>query len=258
MSVYNAEPYLREAVESALSQTFGDFEFVIINDASRDSSREILNKYAAEDPRIKIIDNERNIGLTKSLNKGIAVAKGEYIARMDADDISLPTRLEEEVDFLDKNQNFALVGSWADIIDANNTITRSVEYPIEDGAIKKALIKYNPFFHSSIAVRKQVLDAVGGYDERWRYAQDYELILRISRSYKVANIAKKLIQYREIQESITGSKNRAQIGYVLRAKWKVLKSGQYPFYKAIYLIPTIITWMLPVLVKRYIKNMVRK
>jgi len=109
MSVYNGEKYLREAIESILNQTFRDFEFIIINDGSTDKTSEILSSY--NDPRIVIINNKRNIGLTKSLNKGLKMVKGEYIARQDADDVSLPERLERMVNFLDMNRDVGLLGS---------------------------------------------------------------------------------------------------------------------------------------------------
>ena len=121
MSVYNGEKHLREAIDSILNQTFGDFEFLIINDGSTDRTADILQSY--QDSRIKIIHNEKNIGLTKSLNKGLKLAKGEYLARMDADDISYPNRLEVQYEYMEKNPNVGIVGSWNDVIDdIGNTI----------------------------------------------------------------------------------------------------------------------------------------
>jgi glycosyltransferase involved in cell wall biosynthesis len=115
MSVYNGEKYLCEAIDSILNQTFENFEFLIVNDGSTDRTLEILQSY--RDPRIKVINNERNIGLTASLNKGLKIAKGEYVARMDADDVSFPHRLEQQKAFLDRNPRVAMVGSWAEVID---------------------------------------------------------------------------------------------------------------------------------------------
>ena len=120
MSVYNGEKYLQEAIDSILEQTFKDFEFLIINDGSTDKTGEILESY--HDLRIKIINNEKNIGLTKSLNKGLKLARGEYIARQDADDISMPERLEKEVEFLETHQDYAVVGAFAKIINKNSEI----------------------------------------------------------------------------------------------------------------------------------------
>ncbi|MCP8319033.1 MAG: glycosyltransferase, partial [Candidatus Methylarchaceae archaeon HK01B] len=121
MSVYNGEKYLREAIDSILNQTFKDFEFLIINDGSTDRTVEILRSY--HDSRIKIITNEKNMGLTKSLNKGLKIARSEYVARMDADDISYPRRLEVQYEYMKKNPDVGIVGSWNDVIDdKGNTI----------------------------------------------------------------------------------------------------------------------------------------
>ena len=119
MPVYNGEKYLREAIGSILNQTFNDFEFLIINDSSTDSTREIILSY--DDTRIRLEDNEKNIGLTHSLNKGLRLAKGKYVARMDADDISLPDRLEKQLAVIENNTDVSIVACWIDIIDKNNT-----------------------------------------------------------------------------------------------------------------------------------------
>ncbi|HKQ33129.1 MAG TPA: glycosyltransferase family A protein, partial [Thermodesulfobacteriota bacterium] len=110
MTVYNGEKFLNEAIDGILNQTFRDFEFLIINDGSTDGSREIIKSY--KDPRINLVDNESNIGLTASLNRGLSLAGGEYIARQDADDISLPERLEKQISILERNPDIALLGSW--------------------------------------------------------------------------------------------------------------------------------------------------
>ena len=128
MSVYNGERYLNEAIDSILAQTFTDFEFLIIDDASTDSTPKILHSY--DDPRIRIVTNEENLGLTKSLNKGLALAQGEYIARMDADDISLPERLMMQLNFLIDNKTVPLVGSGAIMIDEDGKSIGKMNLPI--------------------------------------------------------------------------------------------------------------------------------
>ncbi len=123
MSVYNGERFLRDSVESILGQTFTDFEFLILDDGSTDSTCEILEEYANKDARIVLVRNDRNLGLTRSLNKGLRLVRGEYLARQDADDISLPKRLEMQVKFLDAHPEVGVVGSALEIIDENgNTI----------------------------------------------------------------------------------------------------------------------------------------
>lgn len=255
MSVYNGARDLREAIESILNQSFADFEFIIINDASNDNSPEIINEYAAKDNRIRVINNEFNLGLTKNLNRAIKESKGEYLARFDCDDISYPERFKMQAEFLDKNPNCALVGAWADIVDDNGKIMRTVKYPTDSKDLKKVLISYNPFFHSLAMFRKSAIDAVGPYDESWRFAQDYELWLRIAEKYNIANIPQVLLGYRETTGSITASKNRKQVGFVLKAKMKALKRGQYSKLNYLHLLRSYISWVLPVWLKRFAKKL---
>jgi glycosyltransferase involved in cell wall biosynthesis len=204
MSVYNCEKYIKEAIYSILNQNFGDFEFIIINDGSTDKTREIIEEY--KDERIKVINN-KNKGLTKSLNEGIELAKGEYIARMDADDISLRERFEKQVEFLDFNTDIYMCGTWAEFIDENGVFLKDFKRPITDKEIKKELLFHNPFIHSSVMIRKSVFDKVGLYNESFRYAQDYELWTRVVAKLKTANLPEALLKYRVLKESITKSKN---------------------------------------------------
>ncbi len=198
MSVYNSEKYLEKAIESILNQTYTNFEFLIIDDGSTGSISDILHKYG--DPRIRLVKNENNLGLTKSLNKGLALANGEYIARMDADDISLPKRFEKQVSFLIKNPDIALVGTSNYIIDSQGTEIGSRIVPASVDF--NDLLKENPFNHGSIMVKKSVLISMGGYNEFFRYAQDYELWLRIAKLYPVRNLIEPLYKQRVHTENI--------------------------------------------------------
>jgi glycosyltransferase involved in cell wall biosynthesis len=252
MSVYKPnQKYLDEAIQSILNQTYKDFEFIIVNDGDN-----VTVNYGGFDPRIKVIQNKKNIGLTKSLNIALKEAKGEYIARMDADDVSYPKRLEEQVKFLDENPDYILVGTWAEIIDEEGKKIREVKHPCENDVIRRELIKYNPFFHSSIMFRRGLR-----YNENFKYAQDYELYFRNTRGWKdgkkkLANIPLFLQQYRETANSITSSKNREQIGCVIRAKLRAFLDNGYTLPDGIYLIKTCMTWLLPVSIKRLVKNVI--
>jgi glycosyltransferase involved in cell wall biosynthesis len=200
MPVYNGEKYLDEAIDSILGQTFKDFEFLIVNDGSTDKTGEILKSY--NDLRIKIINNEKNIGLTKSLNKGLKSARGEYIARQDADDISMPERLEKEVEFLEMHQDYAVVGTFAKIINENSKILYFLERPVEDSKIREVFKKDNCIIHGSSMIRKACLSEIGFYNELMLRSQDYELWLRLSKKYRFANIAKYLYMWRKHNENI--------------------------------------------------------
>jgi len=195
MAVYNGERYLREAIESILSQTFQDFEFLIINDGSTDRTREIVLSYA--DPRIRLVDNEGNLGQTRSLNRGLERAQGQFIARQDADDISEPERLARQVAFLEANPELALVGTWATMIDAQGVPIGAEEFPCDCTQIRWCLLFFNPFVHGSVMLRKSAVPGqIGFYNEAITYAQDYELWSRIARSLPVANVGEHLVKLR--------------------------------------------------------------
>lgn len=207
MSVHNGEAYLKPAIESILSQTFIDFEFIIIDDCSTDDSLKIIQSYT--DPRIVIIKNETNIGLTKSLNKALAVSKGVYVARMDADDVSLPDRLRIEKTFLDTNPDIVCVGSSVMITDKHGTLLSTKYPPQKPELLKFYLMVKNQMIHPSVMFRKDAILAQGGYDETIRFTQDYALWSRLLHArYKFSNIHEPLIRYRSHDTSITQGKNK--------------------------------------------------
>lgn len=215
MPVYNGEKYLNEAIDSILGQTFKDFEFLIINDGSTDKTGEILESY--NDPRIKIIDNEKNIGLTKSLNKGLKLARGEYIARQDADDISMTERLEKEVLFLDHNKNIALVGTYYYMINEKGKILNTAKLLTNSEEIKIGLLKGNRFGHGSVMFRGECVKEVGYYREELGPVEDYDLWLRISDRYDIANIPEPLYKWRININSVSVKEKSLQDKYALLA-----------------------------------------
>ena len=215
MSVYNGEMYLREAIDSILNQTFTDFEFLIVNDGSTDGTAEILQSY--DDPRIKIVNNEQNIGLTKSLNKGLGMAKGEYIARMDADDVSMPERLEKEVTSLDQNRNVGLVGTHYLMINENGKELHTIKGWTESGKLTEKLLEGNPFGHGSVMFSAECIEKVGLYREEFKFAQDYDFWLRISDVCDVANISELLYKWRFNSKSISVTRKNQQDKYSLLA-----------------------------------------
>ncbi len=218
MSVYNGERYLREAVDSILNQTFKDFEFIIINDGSTDKTQKFLYDY--NDPRIKIINNKENIGLTRSLNKGLRAAKGEYIARQDADDISAPERLRTEVNFLEKHKNHAVVGTSVKIIDEDSVIIGLLDRPTKDEQIRKILEIRNCINHGSTMIRRTYLNKVGQYDENMLRSQDYDLWLRVLKKYLLANIPEYLYLWRKHADNIEAKNLIEQNIFVALAKVK--------------------------------------
>ncbi|QWH40019.1 glycosyltransferase [Bacillus mycoides] len=192
MPVYNGEEYLKDAIDSILNQTFNDFELLIINDGSSDSSLDIVNSY--QDSRIKLVNNEKNLKLIKTLNKGLRLASGKYIARMDSDDTCHPRRLEIQVGMLDRNPDIAVCGTGMKVI--GKKYARPFLAKGEEN-IKNYLVVKNCMAHPSIMMRKDIIEKHDYfYDEKFIHAEDYELFQRISENHKVVNINKPLLNYR--------------------------------------------------------------
>lgn len=211
MSVYNGSRYLRQSIESILNQTFTDLEFVIVNDGSTDDSREILAEYANLDRRIVIVDNEENIGLTKSLNKGLAKARGEYIARQDADDVSLLNRLERQASFLSDRADVVLCSCDIESIDGDGRTTHKIHRSCPSDLAAWYLLFYNHLAgHSQVMFRKNPAIELGGYCESYRYSQDYELWCRLVKVGKIAILSEILLQQRFHQTSISAQKSGVQ------------------------------------------------
>lgn len=192
MAVFNAEDYLEEAIKSILNQTFTDFEFIIINDASTDHSLEIINSF--HDRRISVLSNESNQGLANSLNRGFDAAKGEFIARMDADDISRPYRLTKQVEFMRSHPDVDICGSWAKTFGFSEMLLRC---PTGHEEIRCTMLFSNPMAHPTVIIRNKRPNADGiRYEKDRRRVEDYELWSRLSKSHKFENISEVLLDYR--------------------------------------------------------------
>lgn len=203
MPVYNGEKYLDEAIESILSQSYKDFEFIILDDGSTDSSPEIISRYY--DSRIKLI-SLKHVGLVSALNEGIKKSTGEYILRCDSDDVSMPDRISTQVSILDNNPSIGMCGSWAEIIDGiGNKVGEMTYPPIDNRKIKKYALLHSPFIHPSVIMRKNILLQVGGY-KNFRHVEDYELWTRILNRTETCNLPRFLIKYRIHDGQITKRK----------------------------------------------------
>lgn len=208
MPVYNGEKYLKEAIGSILGQTYRDYDFVIINDGSTDGSVKVIQAYS--DERIRLIHNEKNMGLPATLNRGIELATGEYILRMDSDDISLPTRIEKQVRFMDSYPEVGVCGTWIKYIGVPHRPWRSTiyKYPIKHRDIKSRLLFSSNFTHPSVIMRKNLLERFQlRYDPEHYDAEDYGLWQKCSFYLLFANIPEVLYLYRVVPGSITQSKN---------------------------------------------------
>jgi len=202
MSVYNGGDYLSSALQSILDQSFSDFEFVIINDGSTDGSLTTLKKFAKKDKRINLID-QANAGLVASLNRGIEVARGQYIARQDADDKSNPSRLAKQVEFLDGHPLVVAVGSNISVMDESGKIIHQHAVLLQNPELQQELLVRSPFAHGSVMFRRQVALKVGLYDGSTWPAEDYDFWLRLSVHGRLANLDEALYIYREHSKSIS-------------------------------------------------------
>ena len=256
MAVYNGEEFLRDSILSVLNQTHKDFEFIIVNDGSSDNSLKIIEDFQKNDSRIKIVNNNQNLGLTKSLNIGFIESKGEYIARLDSGDISLPKRIEKQVNFLDVHKNIGLVGTWMYIINTKGDIIKEIKYPTEDKELKRDLINYNPFVHSSIMLRRGILPKIDIYKEEYKYAQDYNLYFELLPHISFANIPIFLVKYRMSPKSITSTKNKKQMSFANRARIKAIKLGYYSKWNYVYIIKNFLISLIPTKIKFLIKKII--
>jgi len=218
LPVYNAEKYIKEAIESMLNQTFKDFELLIINDGSTDNSMKIITSF--KDGRIRLTVNEKNEGLIFTLNRGIDLAQGKYIARMDADDISMPERLEKQVEFMDNNSDIGVVGTW--------TMTESKEkkfigkYYARSAEIKAGFLFSTSLAHPTVMIKKEALGNFR-YDANFKHAEDYDLWTRMADSVNFANLPEVLLIHRKHDESVSSTYTNIQIDNALEIRKRQLK-----------------------------------
>lgn len=206
MSVYNGEKYLREAIESILKQTFTHFEFIIIDDGSSDRSANIIKSY--KDSRIVFLQQE-NKGLAAALNSGVGIAKGRYIARMDADDRSHPERLLKQVEFMHNNAHCVVLGTQAVVMTAEREELFVTELPAEDGPIKARLALRNPFYHGSVMFVKELFQKAGGYNEdAIHFIEDSLLWNRLSKFGEMNNLKEPYFCYRLVPDSLSNRRRK--------------------------------------------------
>ncbi|WP_432797354.1 glycosyltransferase family 2 protein [Poriferisphaera sp. WC338] len=207
MPVYNVQRYLAEAVESILNQTFTDFELICVDDGSTDDSLEILQGYAACDPRIRIISRP-NTGIVGALNDALAAATAPLIARMDGDDTSSPTRFEKQIDYMNQNLNCIAVGTWCTRTDPFGNPAGEQHPPLTHDEIDTALMQADgsSVIHATMIIRREPLQQIGGWNPQYDWVEDFDLLLRLAEQGALANIPEPLYAYRRHTESICFTK----------------------------------------------------
>ncbi|MFH0942942.1 MAG: glycosyltransferase [Candidatus Beckwithbacteria bacterium] len=253
MPVYNQDAVVLAAVDSIVNQTFSDFIFIIIDDASSDNSLEILRSAVKKDQRIRLITNHHHLGLTKSLNQALRLVSTKYIARMDADDISLPTRLVKQINFLETHPQIMLLGTAAYLVDDTGKQIGLKRCPSDHNRLRTQILKYCPFIHPTWMFRRSILQEIGEYNEAFPFSQDYELALRITRRFKTANLAEPLIKYRVNSAQAISLKNlKKQEWLALKARFLALTSYGYPFTEAWKLVKPLLSFLAPIGIKKIV------
>ena len=253
MPVYNQQSSVLAAVDSILSQTFSDFIFIIVDDASSDRSLEILQTAALQDQRIKLVANHHHLGLTKSLNKALRLVKTKYISRMDADDIALPTRFQKQLQFLATHLQIMLLGTAVYLIDDSGKQIGLKRHPSDHQHLRALILKYCPFIHPTWMFRRSLIDEVGEYNENFPFSQDYELALRITSRFPTANLADPLLKYRVNSSQAISIKNlKKQEWLALKSRFLALTSYGYPLTEAWKLIKPFLSFLVPVKIKKIV------
>jgi len=215
MTAYNREKFIAEAIRSVLAQTFTDYELIVIDDGSTDKTVTVASGFG-HDPRIRIIKNEKNMGIARTRNKATQLARGKFIAPLDSDDIWLDReKLRNQVEFLDVNNDYALIGGGIMYIDKDSKPIRKMLFPIYDSVIRNIILQYNPFPHSTVLYRKDAAIKCGGYPEEYTICEDYELWLKLGMKHKFTNFPKVLTGYRVHGSNITQNKRLTAAANIL-------------------------------------------
>ena len=216
MSVRNDARFVAESIESILRQTAADFEFIIFDDGSIDSSRQVISSF--RDARIKMF-TLGGVGLAAALNEGLGMARGTYVARQDADDISAPERFDQQIAYLESNPEIDVLGTAITAIDQEGRRLRDYEYPLTDAEIRQELCQMrNPLVHGSLMYRRQRILDIHGYRPAFRKSEDYDMHLRAARRLKFANLQTRLLRYRVRLDSMSGGRDEEALQYSLLAR----------------------------------------
>lgn len=202
MPAYNAEKYIAEAIESILNQTYKNFELIIIDDFSTDRTWEIIQKYQKKDKRISAFQNAENLYIAKNRNALLKKAVGKYIAWQDADDISLPNRIQKQVELLEKNPDVGIVGGYL-LFYQDDKVISTRKYDTTDDKLRQKIFRYSPVAQPAAMIRKECFERVGEYNPKYPPAEDIDMSFRIGKYYKFANLSEPVIKYRQYDESAT-------------------------------------------------------
>ena len=257
----NAERYISEAIESVLNQTFEDYELIIVNDGSTDRTEDIILDYQKMDPRIIYLKNEENLRICRTLNRGLEAARGDYIARMDADDWSYPARLEKQLDYMRNNPDVVLVGSFIHVADGDMNVLNTRSYPLTDREIRSTLLKYSTFAHPVVMYKRQEALKCGKYDPSLYDSEDYDFYFRIGRHGKFANLPETLLKLRTHKKSVSHTRIQRQTLLTLYIKLKAVVEYEYKMSlsdRLYYISHLLGSILIPIRIRFWLFNLIRK
>lgn len=237
MPTWNGAQRVSASIQSVLSQSYRNWELLIIDDGSIDTTKEVVSNFISTDSRIYYLKNENNIGIQKSLNKGLKEAKGEYIARIDDDDVWIDShKLQKQFDFLCTNSEYVLVGTGAVLVDEKAVTLGKYLLPKTDSAIRSRILRKNCFTHSTVMYQKDITLSLGGYSElvETLHVEDYDLWLKLGLKGRVANIPEYMVQITVSDATITSSNRIIQAKRILSLIKKYKKS--YPHFFVSYVV----------------------
>lgn len=260
MPAYNSEEYIVEAIVSILNQTYKNFEFIIIDDASLDKTIDIIKNFQKKDKRIILVKNRENIGVTKSLNKTLRRAKGKYIIRMDADDFAYPNRFIQQVNIMERHPEVVVSGSYIEVCNKDLKTKYIRKYHLDDKSIRKHIFRYSPFAHPATIWNAKILKKEQ-YDDRIVVSQDYELYFRVGIKGKFMNLPKSLLKLRIHDSSVSATKSDFQLKNTVLIRLNavlLLGYNMTKFDKLYNFIQEIFIGLLPVKLRLYLFNLLRR
>jgi glycosyltransferase involved in cell wall biosynthesis len=250
LAVHDGAPWITAAVASVLGQTAGDLELIVVDDGSTDATPDALA--AVRDPRLRV-ERRAQAGLTSSLNHALGLARADLIARLDADDVALPERLGRQRAFLAERPAVGLLGTAAREVDAGGREVRIVRPPTDDAALRRALIRANPFVHSSVMARRALVERAGGYDATLPVAQDYDLWMRLAALTQLGNLAEPLVIRRLVPGRVSVEREEDRLRAEARVRWRAVTSGAYPPWCAVFALRPALALALPRPLRRVVR-----
>jgi glycosyltransferase involved in cell wall biosynthesis len=255
---YNAENYIGEAVESVLGQNISDFELLVIDDCSSDSTAKIVQNMGLRDSRIRLIRNPRNLGPGATRGVGVEAAQGEFIAWLDADDVALPNRLSSQISVLESDANIGVVGGYIQFF-SDLSVGKIRRYSTEDEALRSQIFRQNPIASPAATFRASVYRKIGNYEDL-RFCEDLEMLLRVGTSFKFANVPEVLVRYRQVDSSLTrkNMRNMEKLAISLRLRYRNHGAYRFGLLDGLFLAGQFLTLWMPSRIRIWAFSVIRR